>query len=66
MRLYVWEKVLTDWSDGMIVAVAPDLETALRLAESSYDRGEMGRVEPTVIEFNDPGEPRIWRVHGGG
>jgi len=29
MKLFIWEGVLTDYTDGMAVALAPDLETAL-------------------------------------
>lgn len=35
MKLYVWEGVLTDYSDGIIVAMAPDLKTARRVAIKS-------------------------------
>lgn len=66
MKLYVWENVLCDYTCGMIVALAPDLETALRLADSRV-REEMGGKDPEVTELGDSDvEPRVWSVHGGG
>jgi hypothetical protein len=71
VRLYVWEDVLTDWSSGMIVALAPDLDTAIALvrdnpAMGSYYAADMGKVQPTVIDLTSDIQPRVWAVHGGG
>lgn len=59
MKLYVWEKVLWDYSSGMIVALAPDMETALAMAREQGDwiARDMGEVAPEV---------KLWHVHGGG
>lgn len=73
MRLYVWTEVLYDYTAGMIVALAPDLDTALHVARIAPDlpartAEEMGREEPRVTEL--PGcedvDPRVWAVNGGG
>jgi hypothetical protein len=67
MKLFVWTDVLCDYSCGMIVALAPDLETALPLAESSTIRGEMGSSTPEVIDLGPvAAEPKVWHVWGGG
>jgi hypothetical protein len=66
MKLYIWENVLQDYSSGMIVALAPDLESALATAASESVREEMGRVTPAVVEIGDGTEPQSWHVWGGG
>ena len=71
MRLYVWTEVLYDYTAGMIVVLAPDLETAMELGRAegldSIPR-DMGMVAPEVTELPgcEPLKPRIWMVHGGG
>jgi hypothetical protein len=39
LKLYVWEDVLEDYTSGMAVALAPDVETALKLLskKAGYD-----------------------------
>ena len=70
MKLYVWEKVLWDYSAGMIVALAPDMETALALARDSDSPSapaEMGRVAPEVTDLGwVASKPKLWLVYGGG
>lgn len=70
MKLYVWEEVLYSYTAGMIVALAPDLETALELADDQYMRSEMGAKVPIVTELplrrGAKVEPALWYVHGGG
>ena len=66
MKLYIWEGVLYDYSSGMIVALAPDLDSALATVEEDYVRAEMGRVKPTVIDLDGDVKPQAWWVHGGG
>lgn len=69
MKLYVWEDVLWDYSHGMIVALAPDLETALDLGRDQGDwvAGDMGKTKPEVIDLGPaPVEAKLWLVHGGG
>ena len=65
MKLYVWQDVLTDYTGGMIVALAPDLETALNMAEGII-RADMGKVDPIVIDLDGTPEPAFWHVWGGG
>jgi hypothetical protein len=66
MKLYVWKDVLYGYSAGMIVALAPDLESALATVEEGYVRAVMGEVKPTVIDLADDVKPQSWWVHGGG
>lgn len=67
MKLYVWTDVLRDWSSGMIVALAPDLEEALAVADSDFVRAEMGRAVPEVLDLGKTVTPaRVWYVCGGG
>lgn len=69
MKLYVWQDVLCDYTAGMIVALAPDMETALALAreQSSFGAGDMGRETPEVTDLGwVNAKPKLWLVHGGG
>ncbi len=64
MKLYVWDNVLTDYTDGIMFAVAPNLEDARRQLRESigYDHPDI-KNEP--IEYS--GKRRICRtVFGGG
>ena len=62
MKLYVWENVLRDYAAGMIVALAPDMETALALARESVcgaiASAEMGKTAPETTETGIT--PRFW------
>jgi hypothetical protein len=70
MKLYVWQDVLCDYSCGMIVALAPDLDTAVALGrKDGGDRlaEEMGRVVPDVTPVTAAaGSEAFWYVYGGG
>ena len=50
----------------MIVAIAPDFESALATVEEDYVRAEMGRVSPMVITVSVDTKPQSWHVSGGG
>src|SRR5258708_39348291 len=65
MRLYVWEDVLRDYSPGMIVVLAPDLDTAMTMVSEDV-RAEMGAKKPTVIDLAADVKPQAWGVYGGG
>lgn len=67
-KLFVWHGVLSDYSSGMAVALAPTREAALALLEpqvSEYDLMELRATEPTVIDSLTC-EPQEWHVKGGG
>jgi hypothetical protein len=66
VKLYVWTDALRDYTAGMIVALAPDLETALTAAAEDYVRAEMGRQDPEVIEISNDTPARVFWVYGGG
>jgi hypothetical protein len=71
MKLFIWEGdgVLTDYTNGMIVAMAPDLEGALQAIKA---KGEccMGSFPPIPTETVEIGsvitESRAWVCCGGG
>lgn len=77
LKLFVWEDVLTDWSSGIIFALAPDVDTARRLAAIKYmeEGGEYYKkfpLEDTVVwkQTSKPPlvitEPEGFYVWGGG
>jgi len=71
MKIFVWQGdgVLTDYTDGMIVAVAADLEEALETIKSSCPHA-MGSFPPIPTESVDIGPvfltSRAWVCWGGG
>lgn len=71
MKLYIWERVLTDYSDGMAFAVADTLEDAYRAAATLDGVVQRHVIEalplPTqTIEIADGMEPIGAYVWGGG
>lgn len=69
MNLYVWTGVLNDYSSGMIVALAPDMDTALKLARDAGEwvARDMGQYAPVaVIPVLAEPKPYLWHVNGGG
>ena len=69
MKVYIWQEVLCDYSEGMIVAIADSLEDAINKArekEGDFAASEMGRVMPTVIEVDKLEQAAIFVVWGGG
>lgn len=72
VKLFVWEGdgVLTYYTNGQIVAIAPDLEKALLAIERecpSCMRSFPNHRPSDVIDLGDcPGvEPRAWVCYGG-
>ena len=63
LKLFVWTEVLTDYSHGMMVALAHDVEEAraLLLEEVNYLPADDLAREPLVVE-----EPSAFIVWGGG
>lgn len=72
MKLYVWEGVLTDWTSGLIVALAPDLRAAKTAVRKAYGIPGSDRLEqdlkgkPQVIKITDSTPAQAWTVSGGG
>lgn len=74
MKLFIWEGngVLTDWSDGMICAIAEDLEGALLAVETKCDycMDSFPTHRPTqVIDLgtcSNKIQPEGWVCWGGG
>lgn len=48
LRLFVWEGVLTDWSDGFVCALAEDLEQAIKLIKEKDDTAA-GAMDMSVV-----------------
>ena len=67
MKLYVWTDVLCDYSAGMAVALAPDLETALAaLDKNAGYHLDLPVDKMTAIDLSGEVEPQAWYVYGGG
>lgn len=71
MKLFIWlqSRPLADYTGGMIVALAPDLEAAHRAIAKECDYATSYKpISDEVVELGDcPGvEPRAWLVWGGG
>ena len=62
LKLFVWENVLRDYTPGMMVALAHDVEEARTLlrAKVGYNTCDLN-AEPQVVE-----EPAAFYVSGGG
>ncbi len=67
MRLYVWEGVLTDYTDGVMVAVAPSVAEARKVLRAQHPDSSMVEMdsaqEPTEIDLSKPWALAVW---GGG
>ena len=64
LKLYIWTGVLTDWTSGMIVALAESKEAALELVKNECGKSEFNEAsanEPKVYE--NPHAECVW---GGG
>lgn len=72
MKLFIWEGegVLEDYTSGMVVAIAPDLEAALKAVEAKCDycMNSFPTHRPSqVIDLKeDPNHIEGWVVYGGG
>lgn len=72
MKLFIWigDGVLQDWTSGQIVALAPNLEEALKQVdeEMGYESDSFPRNEPTqVINLEDvKTQNEAWVTWGGG
>lgn len=69
MNLYVWTDVLTDYSSGMVVALAPDMDTALKMAreKDEFVARDMGQYAPVaVIPVLAEPQAYLWFAKGGG
>lgn len=69
-KLFLWEGVLSDYTDGVIFALAPDVEAAraavLERGDGSWEGPALSRAmsgEPTVIPVDQTFGFRLW---GGG
>ena len=63
-KLYVWEGVLTDYTSGMAVALAPTLKEALATFPD-YVAKELSQETPCIYHV-DRRNPVSHYVYGGG
>lgn len=63
LKLFVWEDVLTDYTSGLMVALAHDVAEARELLRDKvgYDSADIDREPTHVVE-----EPSAFYVSGGG
>lgn len=68
MYLYVWEDVLSDYTSGMVVALAPSLEVALETIRCESDTAWflIGSTPPTYVIDPNQTKPVAFLVWGGG
>ena len=68
-KIFIWEGdgVLTDYTNGMIVVAAENLEAAHREIEKvcNYCQGSYPPVPTETIDLADV-RPKAWLVYGGG
>lgn len=63
MNIYAWENHFEDYTCGLAVVIAPDIETARKLlaVQVGYDHDDI-KEEPKVYDLS---EPRAFFVYGG-
>ena len=63
-KLFVWEDVLCDYTSGMAFAIAPDLETALKILneKAGFDLN-LPISKLTILSLTKPEGFYVW---GGG
>lgn len=74
MKLFVWNDggTLTGYTSGMVCALAPDLETALRVIDvtDNIASGNFPAHKPSYVvdlgECSESPPPAAWTVWGGG
>jgi len=64
VKVFIWEDVLTDYTDGLAVAYAETLEEALALFHK-YEAKALG-APTTVIDCATDKTPQMAYVWGGG
>ncbi|MDD1626198.1 MAG: hypothetical protein LUQ26_01795 [Methylococcaceae bacterium] len=65
MKLFVWENVLTDWTSGIMFAVAPTVEEARVILLGKCGHIPEEDINQTPLEF-DLSEPIAFLCWGGG
>jgi hypothetical protein len=65
LKLFVWHNVLTDWTPGIIFALAENIEQARKMIERDKEdwmyTGEIYEKSPEIIT-----EPKGFMLYGGG
>lgn len=69
LKLYIWEGVLTDYTDGIAFAMAENKKQALLLVKEekqgfcnlAYDQIVERKIKPIVFT-----KPHAWAISGGG
>jgi len=63
MKLYVWDDVLTDYTSGIMFAVAQSLEEARAMLRDECSFADDIDIEPKVYDLTEPVCRVVW---GGG
>lgn len=68
MNVYIWTNVLMDYSAGMVVAIAPDIQTALSLPELESVASQLpcDKDHLEIIQLHGQPKAKGWYVYGGG
>lgn len=62
MKLFVWDSVLCDWTDGIMFALAHSVEEAREMLKKDSYNSEDLQQEPIVYDLSTP----VYRVLFGG
>lgn len=64
MKIYVWERSFTDYTDGLLVVIAKNYEQAMDIAREKvgYNHEDLAK-KPDIYSIK---EPNGWFIHGGG
>lgn len=54
LKMFIWEKVLADWTSGIMVAYAYDVNEARRLLKEQIPNNSEMDCEPTKV-YDSPG-----------
>ena len=66
LKLYVWENVLTDWTDGIMFALAANEDEARELIINSVNEGARGAIEKDLRKHPlKVSKPKGFVVYGG-
>lgn len=60
MKLYVWEHVLTDYTDGIMFALAPNVKTARRLILEKAGLWDTPGYKETELYRDLMGVPKVY------
>ena len=66
MKLFLWREVLSDYTHGVMFALAEDVEQARSLIKAKYEGDGNGTLYELAREPEVFSEPFGFYLHGGG